>query len=59
MSWLNTRYFAVATALMGILQGVKVVNGQQEPITALIVAILGGVVWGAIFTAVSKLIKRK
>ena len=58
MSWLNTKYFALATVLMGILQGVKVVEGNADPISALIVSLIGGVFWGAIFTAIAKLFKK-
>lgn len=59
MSWLNMRYFAVATLLMGIVQFSKVSEGDGNLIGALVVSLVGGLFWGAIATAVSKLLGKK
>ena len=59
MSWLNMRYFAVATLLMGIVQFSKVADGDGSLIGALVVSLVGGLFWGAIATAVSKLLGKK
>lgn len=59
MTWLNMRYFAIATLLMGIVQFSKVAEGEGSLIGALVASLIGGLFWGAIATAVSKMLRKK
>lgn len=59
MTWLNMRYFAIATLLMGIVQFSKVAEGEGSLIGALVASLIGGLFWGAIATAVAKMLRKK
>ncbi len=58
MSWLKMHYFVVATLLMGIVQFSKVAEGDGSLIGAFVVSLAGGLFWGAIATAVSKMLRK-
>lgn len=59
MPWLNMRYFVIATLLMGIVQFSKAAESEVSLVSAFVVSLIGGLFWGVIATAVSRLLRKR
>lgn len=59
MPWLNMRYFIIATLLMSIVQFSKAAENEVSLVSAFVVSLIGGLFWGVIATAVSRLLRKR
>jgi len=58
-SWLNIKYFLVATLLMSIVQVSKFMDGKSTLVESILAIVAGGFVWGVVATFIGNKISKK